>query len=188
MDNKIIEIINEVKDESLKLLLASIMDRYGVDFTKSAASRSVHHSFEGGLLQHSYNTTNLAIGVVDNYPLLNINRDIVVCGAFVHDIGKISCYENFGSHFKGTDENRLLHHIPIGFHIVSKIYDEIRFEDRPSVEQINSILHIIVSHHGRVEYSSPRAPTTDEARIVANADFIDAYLNSSPKAKECLDK
>lgn len=184
MDTKIIEILNEIEDDSIKLLLANVVKKFQREIETCPAACSVHQAYEGGLLDHLYGTTMLAAAIADRYKHLKINRDIVIAGAFLHDIGKIACYETVGGHYRGTPESSLFHHITIGFHLVHSVFDKMSFEDRPSDEKINGILHIIVSHHGRKEYSSPRIPATDEARIVSSADFLDAYLNAEDSKKK----
>jgi len=186
MHEKIKEIISEIKSKQISKLIKGIALEHKDALLTSPAACGNHHAYEGGLLDHLHSTAKLAGKICDHYPDVKINRDIAVAGAFLHDIGKIECYRKIEEvdskqRYKSTPSSLLFHHIPIGYYIVRAMSDRLKL--KISEEELFGILHIIISHHGRKEYSSPRTPRTDEARIAAQADFIDAYLSADQNAK-----
>lgn len=187
MHAKINSVLEQVKNSKLQNLLIECVKEDYEAFTTSPAACGNHHSYDGGLLDHSCSTGLLAGKIADHFIGLNIDRlsiskDICIVGAFLHDIGKIKCYRKKENGYEYTQENKLFHHIPIGFHVVASVSE--RMKNPPSHDVMKQILHIIVSHHGRIEYSSNRLPQTDEARIVAEADLLDAFVNASKAAKK----
>ena len=137
---------------------------------------------------HSLDTANMAKQMVDMYGKRlksSVDRDVVIAGAFLHDIGKVKCYKyNWGKGLgiSSTKENRFFHHIPIGFAMLEKALDE-HAPDLDYNRRLN-LLHCIIAHHGKVAYSSPREPRTVEAFIVHQADYFDAFLDKKVKHNE----
>ena len=188
---KIDEILKQIQDERIRGLVKHIVDKNYTSFTTSPAACNNHHNYPGGLLVHSHSTAMLAGKIADHF-IENgqaIKRDVVVAGAFLHDVGKVICYKPAekpepGRPYDSTEESKLFHHIPIGFHMVASSAEALGL----SKEQYYDILHIILSHHGRLEYHSPVLPKTPEAFIVHKADFLDAYIEATPEMRHIYNK
>lgn len=136
------------------------------------AAKAIHHAFLGGLLVHSLQLIKLAEAVLPLYE--DINRSIVLFGCAFHDFGKI--FElSYDSAFGYTDEGRLVGHITIGATIVDRKIREIPGFPKDLDYQLK---HIILAHHGKLEYGSPKRPHTIEAQLVHHLDDMDSKINS----------
>jgi 3'-5' exoribonuclease len=124
----------------------------------------VHHSYIGGLAEHSYGMMKISEGLCNG-----LDRDIVLTGCLVHDLGKIRCY-NWDAVLEMTDAGRLLHHTSIGYGLLLEI-----IPDHDS-ETFLKLAHIIIAHH---EEEGIRKTMLPEATAVANLDALDAVLNHS---------
>lgn len=140
------------------------------EFKAHSAAKSVHHSFSGGLLQHTLRVTELCDDYCKKYPL--INRDLLLTGALCHDIGKVRELSAFPAN-DYTDEGQLLGHIVIGMQMVAEMAD--RIPDFPEVTK-HELCHIILAHHGEFEFGSPKKPALLEAMALHFADNTDAKL------------
>ncbi|MCX8011655.1 MAG: HD domain-containing protein [Desulfobacterota bacterium] len=166
-------IIEDIKDKYLRELLRLFFaDKEFLRlFSTAPAAKILHHGYLGGLLEHSLSLARLARMVADNYD--DINRDLLLTGAILHDIGKV--YEiSFQRTFDYTDEGRLLGHIMIGAEMVEKRIDKITGFP---LELRMVIKHMILSHHGDYIYGSPKRPKTVEALILYYLDDLDAKVN-----------
>ncbi len=141
-------------------------------FKTASAARTIHHSFVGGLLQHTLYVTNLCYFFSRYYPMLN--RDLLLTAAMLHDIGKIREISAFPE-CDYTDDGQLLGHIMIG---AEMIHDEAgRIEGFPARLE-SDLKHCILAHHGEYEYGSPKRPALAEALALNLADNADAKLES----------
>lgn len=173
MLNELRFVIQDVRDKYLNKLLRLFFEE--TDFMKffilSPAAKSLHHVYLGGLLEHSLSVARLARMVSDNYD--NVNRDLLVTGALLHDVGKV--HELSARRvFDYTDKGRLIGHITIGVEMVEEKTKDI--EGFP--HDLNLLLkHMLLSHHGEYTYGSPRRPKTMEALILFYVDDLDAKIN-----------
>lgn len=175
---KINELINLVENEDYNILLQKIFDEgiLGL-FLKKPASMKLHHAYIGGLLEHTIDVTNLALAIAEQQK--NVNKDLIIAGALLHDIGKISeLSSNIG--FPYTTEGRLLGHIALGALIVQKTALSLEIKSTKLVE----LNHIILSHHGDVEKGSPIPCQSKEAFIVHYADMLNCIMNQFDTPKE----
>ena len=165
------EIIKEIKNPCLSKLLELIFDHdFMTKFENSAAAVSFHHAYKGGLIEHTLSIAKSCCFMAEHYQ--NINRDILLTGALIHDVGKV--YEYRTRHIiEQTDPGKLMGHIAIGYNLVSQKIDQI--EGFPQELKMH-ILHILLSHHGQLEYGSPQKPKTREAFIVFHLDNLDADI------------
>jgi 3'-5' exoribonuclease len=138
------------------------------DFKNSTAAVQYHHAFKGGLLEHTLNVTKICDAVYKIYK--NLNYDLLISGAILHDIGKIREYE-MKLNTEVTDQGRLLGHITIGY---GWILEKIKQIEGFPVDLANRLLHIILSHHGHKEFGSPKRPKILEAFIVYHVDHMDS--------------
>lgn len=156
--------INKVKDSKLKILLENIFTQeIGEKFKKHPAAISIHHNWVGGLLEHTLEVVKYCELSKELFPSLNL--DLLITGALLHDIGKLEEME-MTTRIKGTNKGMLSGHIVLGSILVSKKMDEIGLEE----ELKNKILHLILSHHGKEEYGSPKQPMFPEALALYYAD------------------
>ena len=141
-------------------------------FRGNSAAKSIHHSFVGGLLEHTLSVANLCEYLRLHYPALN--RDLLMTAAILHDIGKTKELSAFPQN-DYTDDGQLLGHITMG---AEMIHDHaVRIEGFP--EELERILkHCILSHHGEYEFGSPKKPAIIEAVALNMADNIDAKLET----------
>ena len=141
-------------------------------FKGHSAAKSVHHGFAGGLLEHTLSVVKMCEYMVGAYPILN--RDLLYTAAMCHDIGKVKELSAFPKN-DYTDEGQLLGHIVIGVEMVNDAIREI--PDFPE-KLANELKHCIISHHGELEYGSPKKPALPEAFALNFADCADAKMET----------
>jgi 3'-5' exoribonuclease len=168
---RLMALVEEVSDQHLRQLLFRIFSDPDVadPFKIAAAARGMHHAFRSGLLEHTVSMATLARSLARHY---QINEDLVVTGALLHDLGKI--WElDLGSSISYTDDGRLIGHLSMEVLFVDRILDEM-----PAfpAEHRRQLLHILLSHHGKYEYGSPRRPKTPEALLVHMVDNLDSKM------------
>ncbi|MBV5267409.1 MAG: HD domain-containing protein, partial [Burkholderiaceae bacterium] len=139
-------------------------------FKAAPAAKKMHHAYIGGLLEHTLSMAILVDRLAGHYT--GVDRDLLLAGAILHDIGKIREFE-FSSHIDYTSEGRLLSHIVIGLQIIDEKMKLI--EDFPE-EQAVLLKHLVVSHHGVKEFGSPELPKTVEAVLLNHIDEIDSKV------------
>jgi 3'-5' exoribonuclease len=177
-------LIGSLTDESLRTFLKEIFTSRDIaGRVKTApAGKTLHHEFIGGLLEHTLSVARICAFLSTHYP--GVNRDMLLAGAILHDIGKIHelSYERSIDY---TDEGRLIGHIVIGAEMVSTMEKEKKILGK---EKEMLLKHIILSHHGELEYGSPKRPKTLEALIVHFIENLDskvgAFLSVLDKSEE----
>lgn len=173
------EMLNELREVSQALenrFLRGLLDLVFADddlmqrLKVSPGAKYLHHSFIGGLLEHTLSVTKICDWLCGHYQ--NINRDLLIAGAVLHDIGKV--YELTASpSFDYTTEGRLIGHLVIGCRIVE---EKIRQIDGFPRELKIELQHLILSHQGTYEYRSPVLPKTVEAMLLHHVDDLDAKV------------
>ena len=175
MYEQLLGYIKQMKNPYLKKLAGSFFIE-DADFAKRfkfhSAAKSVHHGFVGGLLEHTLSVTKLSAYFADNYKILN--KDLLVCAAMFHDIGKLEELSTFPEN-DYTDEGQLLGHIMIG---AMEIAERIKTIDGFPVKLAHEMEHCILAHHGELEYGSPKKPALPEAVALSYADNIDAKMET----------
>ena len=164
-----------IADPYLKKLLNSffIDDReFLKSFCEHSAAKSIHHSFVGGLLEHTLSVVRLCDYLVKHYPQLN--GDLLIAAAMLHDIGKTRELSLFPLN-EYTDDGQLLGHIVIGAEMIHDHASEI--EGFPPVLE-SELKHCILAHHGEYEFGSPKKPAIIEAAALNMADNLDAKLET----------
>ncbi len=141
-------------------------------FKHHSAAKSVHHGFAGGLLEHTLAVTRLCDFLAGHYEILN--RDLLLTAAMLHDIGKLDELSPLPAN-DYTDEGQLLGHIAIGMETVGM---HIRDIDGFPQKLSNDVKHCILSHHGELEFGSPKKPALPEAVALNFADNLDAKLET----------
>lgn len=173
MYEQLVAMIGTVKEIHLNQLLHMIfMDdaNFVKRFKMHSAAKTMHHNFAGGLLEHSLSVAKLCDYYTIQYPILN--RDLLITAALCHDIGKMTEISAFPEN-DYTDEGQLIGHIVQGAIMLDEKMKQI---DGFPVKLGNELKHCILSHHGELEYGSPKKPALIEAVALAFADNTDAKL------------
>lgn len=142
------------------------------------AATKIHHAYPGGLAKHSLNVCKNAINIWKNYEGSNLNIEMIVAGALLHDIGKIAEYNADGSR---TTYGNFIPHPVEGFRLISTTAMHLGVEAERDLSLV-VLSHIILSHHEKLEFGSPVAPYCAEAVIIAKADALDAAFDSMDTA------
>ncbi|HRY12994.1 MAG TPA: HD domain-containing protein [Syntrophomonadaceae bacterium] len=171
----LIDYIDSIKDIYLHSLLKRIFTPEQMDsFCKSSAAKSIHHNYSGGLLEHTIEVVDLCVRALDVFPAMN--RDLVVTGALLHDIGKILELD-IKVVPQYTVQGRLIGHITLGVEMVSREIRELRAEGVGFPFELEWMLeHMILSHHGNLEFGSPVVPMFPEALLLHAMDNLGAKM------------
>lgn len=172
---KLMKYIDSIEHPGLHALLRSFFvedKKFAAAFANHSAAKSIHHSFVGGLLQHTLRVTELCDFYCQQYPALN--RDLLLTGAMCHDIGKVRELSAFPMN-DYTDDGQLLGHIVMGYQMVTERAKTIT---GLSDKKISELGHLILSHHGELEYGSPKKPALIEAVALNFADNTDAKMET----------
>jgi len=168
------EAAEEMGEPSLKRLLRDLLadETFMAAFIAAPAAKSIHHAVLGGLLEHTVSVVGLCRLLAEYYPAAD--RDLLLAAAILHDVGKVREL-TWDRVFDYSDAGRLLGHITLGALLVQ---ERIRgIPDFPE-ELAQRLLHCILSHHGELEWGSPRRPKTLEALILHYAEDLDGKVNS----------
>jgi 3'-5' exoribonuclease len=174
MATELMAILRAMKDPHLRALAeAFFADQAFMDlFKRAPAGKTIHHPYLGGLLEHTLSLLKLILKVVENYQRIDV--DLLLMGGFLHDIGKV--YElSFDRAVEYTDQGQLLGHLVMEIEIVSE-----KIKGIPDFPEDLAMLvkHMIVSHHGSLEFGSPKLPQTLEAVILHYLDDLDGKIQS----------
>jgi len=168
--SEILETVDTMENEHLRAVLESFFkdEEFAAGYKKCPAAKAIHHSYLGGLLEHTRNCMRLALTLCELYPQLN--RELLVAGVLLHDIGK-TVELSFDTRVDYTDPGRLMGHIVIGQNMVRDVIKEMPdFPDSLAAE----LLHLIISHHGENATGSPKRPKTAEACALHFLENLDA--------------
>lgn len=176
--NYLSRIFGEIREPVLKMVLGYFFDdvAFRADFLRVPAALKRHHAYIGGLLEHTAGVVAMCDAASSYYPM--VNRDLLLAGAVLHDIGKVHTY-HIGKTIEGTDAGKLIGHLVLGVEMVRRAFDGLADPAAVSPQGIkirNSLIHLLVSHHGVMEWGSPVEPLTLEACILHHADNMDAQV------------
>ncbi len=174
MYEEVLQLTDSVQQKHLKELLELFFkdEEFKKEFRNASAAKTIHHGFIGGLLEHSLSVAKLCNAMCDNYPILN--RDLLITAALLHDVGKIRELSPFPEN-DYTDDGQLLGHIYLGAQMVAEKAAQIK--GFPA-ELSRELQHCILSHHGELEYGSPKKPALIEALVLSMADNLDAKVET----------
>ncbi|MHC1611060.1 MAG: 3'-5' exoribonuclease YhaM family protein [Candidatus Methanospirareceae archaeon] len=169
---ELVKIGESMENEYLKRVVFSFLNDpdFVNSFKKAPAAKIHHHNYIGGLIEHTHSVTALCETIARLYP--ELDRDLLLAGAILHDIGKISTYE-YAFRIDVTEEGGLVDHIVLGYRMVGEKIKEI--EGFPEELGLR-LLHIILSHHNYGEGGSPVKPLFAEAEALCYADLLDSQL------------
>jgi 3'-5' exoribonuclease len=164
-------LVASVSDPGLRKVLRAVFgDReFFAAFRLCPGAQSHHHAYLGGLIEHSNSVATLCSTLSDRYS--EVDRDLLVSAALLHDVGK--CDElGYDTSIEYTDKGRLLGHVVLGAHRLREAVSR----SRPglSEERVARLEHAVLSHHGELEWGSPKRPSTFEALLLHHADNLDA--------------
>jgi 3'-5' exoribonuclease len=156
----------------LKALLEAVFsdETIAVPFRSAPAAKTVHHNWIGGLIEHVLSMCNLAKFTAAHYP--NIDFDLLLAGVMLHDLGKIREL-SYTRSISYTTEGQLIGHIVIGIGIIDEKLR--RIQDFPARLR-DLLLHLILSHHGELEFGSPKVPLFPEALLLHYIDNLDSKM------------
>lgn len=184
MWDELVAIVNTIEHKPLRYLAeayfndAALMER----FQQAPAAQSMHHAYLGGLLEHTLNLLKLADAALPLYPQLN--RDVVLMGLFLHDLGKTTEL-TWETGFSYSDDGQLVGHIARGAIWLQQKADAIAADGHPLPGNLLMVLqHIILSHHGRPEFGAQKIPSTPEAIFVSLLDNVDAKMQMAIAAAD----
>ncbi len=172
---ELLKIVETVESVALKTLILGTLSDPTIKplLLVAPAAKSIHHAKFGGLLEHIVSIVKLAQLICKNYPQLNL--DLLIYGAIFHDIGKIWELKIDEGGIRYTDRGRLLGHMLMACELVEKKTQSI-FNFPPQLKDICK--HMILSHHGKHEYGSPKLPQTLEAYVLWMLDEMDSKIDS----------
>ena len=182
--SKLLGYLETMKDPYYRALAEAILrdDTEIVDRVKRApAAKSVHHSYRSGLIEHVVSMTGILDSLSQHYGKY-LDRDLLFLGGFLHDIGKLweLSYDRIVDY---TTEGKLIGHLVMGVELVDKKIQQLESENGrlpgPFPEDKKLLIkHIILSHHGLLEYGSPKRPKCLEALVVHMIDDLDSKMNA----------
>jgi len=174
---RLAEIFHAFENEHLKRIAIAFLDDpdFMTRFRVAAAAVSNHHAYPGGLLRHTVELMELALLVGPRYPQLD--TELLVLGAFLHDIGKVDELSS-GGEISYTDRGQLVGHLIIGVQMLGEKIAGLQAEggDQTPVLLRLHLEHMILSHHGLLEFGSPKVPLTLEAIVLHHIDNLDAKV------------
>jgi len=170
MMHKITEYIFAMKNPNIQRITRYLLKKYQEPFLEYPAATKNHHEYVSGLAYHVVSMLDLAKAIADLYP--SLDRDLLYAGVILHDLGKVVELSGPVS-TQYTLEGTLLGHISIMVTEIQKAADELGIEG----EEVIVLQHMILSHHGKAEWGSPKPPLIKEAEILHHIDNIDAKMN-----------
>jgi 3'-5' exoribonuclease len=180
---QLLSFVESFTNPYLKLLLNTILADPAIAgaYREAPAAKQLHHAWLGGLLEHVVSLLTLAERVAPHYPMLD--RDLLLTGVILHDIGKITEL-SWEIGFEYTVEGILLGHIQMGVALAEKTMDSLP-NFPPRLKTL--VLHMILSHHGKLEFGSPKLPMIPEALVLNFLDDLDAKMQAvSNEFEKCM--
>lgn len=165
--------VDSFSNAHLKALLRSFLDdaEIGAALRQAPAAKSMHHAWIGGLLEHIVSLLGICDLAAKHYA---VNRDLLLTGAILHDIGKLQELR-WGTSFEYTLAGQLLGHITIGIEMIERRIAAL--PDFPPELRV-LVTHLVLSHHGRYEFGSPKLPMIPEAVLLHYLDDMDAKMQT----------
>jgi 3'-5' exoribonuclease len=177
-------LIDTVQRPHLRQLLRNLLDREtetGRIWHTAPAAKYYHQAYRHGLLEHCLSVAQGVGALATTFP--GVDRDVAVAGALLHDIGKVEAYASLNGAIELTDAGKLMGEIPLGYYRVRRAIE--RIDGFPAADA-KALLHIILSHHGKLEHGSPVVPCTREATLVHFIDNLGGNLGSFDRIEKAL--
>lgn len=162
--------INSIQNNDLKNLLLNILETEKEKFKKHPGAISIHHNWTSGLLQHTLEVIEYCEVSLKINP--ELNRDLLLAGTVLHDIGKLEELE-VTSRIKGSQKGQFIGHLTLGIIYLSEKLKNSQLDETLK----NKLLHLLVSHHGKPEFGSPKEPMIPEALVLYYADELSSKVS-----------
>ncbi len=174
MAREFLKLADSINDPALAALVAAFFRKRKTftAFKTAPAAKSMHHAYIGGLLEHTLGVAMLADRVAGIYPA--IDRDLLMTGAMLHDIGKLAEFSFDTFPFDYSEAGRLVGHMVLGVEMIQAEARDIKAISDPVLKRLT---HLVLSHHGRHEFGSPVLPMILEAFVLNFIDDLDAKVN-----------
>jgi 3'-5' exoribonuclease len=176
LEQRLDALITRQQNVHLRELLTILLGRdtsTGIMFRRAFAAKYNHHAYAAGLLEHSVAVAEAVEAAATIFS--GIDCGVAVCGALLHDIGKLDSYASTDHTAALTDTGKLVGEIPSGYYAVRRQIEQLPGFPTELAEQL---LHIILAHHGQLEFGSPVVPSTREALLVHAMDKLSGDLGS----------
>ena len=173
--------LNSFKDKDVEKITKAVISHFYERYITYPGAVKVHHEFGSGILHHSLFMADVADAIAKIYT--QVDRDILVAGALLHDIGKTIEYENPIAPVQ-TAEGKLCGHVAIGYAEFKRIVDELDIKSEVPL----LLEHMILAHHGSLEFGSPVMPATREALLLSEIDMLDSRQMILDKALDTVNE
>ncbi|MCT2535557.1 3'-5' exoribonuclease YhaM [Aquibacillus koreensis] len=175
--SRLTEIIFEMKNPNIQRIVRYFIKRYQEDLLVYPAAVKNHHEYVSGLAYHTVSMLNIAKELKRLYP--EINADLLYAGVILHDLGKLKELSGVTAP-SYTLAGKLIGHIPMMVEEIGQVARELEIEG----EEVTILQHMVLSHHGKAEWGSPKPPLVREAELLHLIDLIDAKMNMLNRALE----
>ncbi|ASZ09003.1 HD domain-containing protein [Mesoplasma chauliocola] len=175
---ELMTILEGLTNETYSKLTIGLIKKYEQEFLTYPAAMTIHHNVKGGLFWHSFTLVKNAMALRPSYSYASIDWELLICGAILHDIGKVIEIVDL----TGTDyslQGKVIGHISIGNTELNKIAEELNLykdENGNINESLTLLQHMIIASHGKKEYGSPTEPVIIEAIMLSMFDDLDAKV------------
>lgn len=177
MVEEVYQYANKINHPDIQVIVTTILDEKKDDFWKYPAAKSIHHAIYGGLAYHTITMLKIANHLCEVYP--SLNRDLLFAGVILHDLCKIDEFEDeFASDY--SIQGQLIGHITMMANLIHEKAKELKISGEIPI----LLQHMVLTHHGHLEYGSPIQPKLKEAEILHYIDMIDSRMNAMDTAIE----
>jgi 3'-5' exoribonuclease len=170
LKNSIKEYIQKIDNSVLRQVVIELIANVKDEFFEYPAAMSMHHNYQYGLMHHTLSMLKIADTCIELYP--NINKSLLYSGVLIHDVGKTKELSKVHSPVY-TQEGNLLGHIVIGLQMLAVVANKLQVEE---TEEVKMLEHMLASHHGELEWGSPKEPAILEAYALHYIDLMDSKL------------
>jgi 3'-5' exoribonuclease len=176
MEAELDAIIDNIRNPDCKRLLVKMLRHPKMRelYCTAPAAARLHQAYVSGLIEHTLVVVGHALAAAPKYD--SVDTDVLVTGALLHDIGKVREY-SWRRTIGYTDEGRLIGHVTLGGMMVDTAIRELSREPEGFSDRVRQhVLHLVMSHHGKMEWGAPVVPKTREAMLLHFADHMDAFM------------
>ncbi|MDR1697869.1 MAG: HD domain-containing protein [Erysipelotrichaceae bacterium] len=167
--------INQIKNQDIKRIVTAFVNKYQIKIYEYPAGKAIHHDYRYGLLHHTVLMCRLGAFIAKEYP--GVNQDLLMAGIIIHDLMKVEELSD-ATNPEYTKAGKLIGHISLGAMELKTLADELKIEGEVPL----LLEHMLLSHHGELDFGSPVLPLTLEALILSQIDLIDSRINIVTKA------
>lgn len=165
--------VNQMQEGYYKNIVNAFLSKYETEFYRHPAASRMHHAFMSGLAQHVYEMLKMGSAYCDLYPL--VNRDLLYAGVILHDLGKLfeMSYEQCIK-TEYTLEGLMIGHINMMVSMIDEASKELGYDG----EEVLFLKHMVIAHHGKLEWGSPKEPMIIEAELLHYLDVVSAKMTA----------